>query len=126
MQASFPGYSELQLDLETIADWVLRDKGHINCPLTESVSTNQSLLYTNKTAFVCVDHNKLWEILKEMGIPEHLTCLLRNLYTGQKATVRTRYGTTDWFRIGKGVLKVVNCHPAYLLCRVHHAKWQAR
>ena len=54
-------------------------------------------------AFDCVDHNKLWKILKEMGIPDHLTCLLRNLYTGQEATVRTGHGTTDWFHIGKGV-----------------------
>ena len=54
-------------------------------------------------AFDCVDHNKLWKILKEMGIPEHLTCLLRNLYAGQKATVRTGHGTTDWSQIGKGV-----------------------
>ena len=53
--------------------------------------------------FDCVDHNKLWKILKEMGIPEHLTCLLRNLYVGQEATVRTGHGTTDWFQIGKGV-----------------------
>ena len=51
----------------------------------------------------CVDHYKLWKILKEMGIPDHLTCLLRNLYAGQVATVRTRHGTTDWFQIGKGV-----------------------
>ena len=50
-----------------------------------------------------VDHNKLWEILKKMGIPDHLTCLLRNLYAGQEATVRTGHGTTDWFQIGKGV-----------------------
>ena len=54
-------------------------------------------------AFDCMDHNKLWKILKEMGIPEHLTCLLRNLYAGQEATVRTGHGTTDWFQIGKGV-----------------------
>ena len=54
-------------------------------------------------AFDCVDHNKLWKILKEMGIPEHLTCCLRNLYTGQEETVRTGHGTTDWFQIGKGV-----------------------
>ena len=54
-------------------------------------------------AFDCVDHNKLWNILKELGIPDHLTCLLRNLYAGQEATVRTRCGTTDWFQIGKGV-----------------------
>ena len=54
-------------------------------------------------AFICVDHNKLWKILEEMGIPDHLTCLMRNLYAGQEATVRTRHGTTDWFQIGKGV-----------------------
>ena len=54
-------------------------------------------------AFDCVDHNKLWKILKEMGIPDYLICLLRNLYAGQEATVRTGHGTTDWFQIGKGV-----------------------
>ena len=54
-------------------------------------------------AFDCVDHNKLWKILKEMGIPDHLICLLRNLYAGQEATVRTGHGTTDWFQIGKRV-----------------------
>ena len=54
-------------------------------------------------AFDCVDHNQLWKILKEMGNPDHLTCLLRNLYAGQEATVRTGHGTTDWFQIGKGV-----------------------
>ena len=52
---------------------------------------------------LCVDHNKLWKFLKEMGIPNHLTCLLRNLYAGQEATARTGHGTTDWFQIGKGV-----------------------
>ena len=60
-------------------------------------------------AFDCVDHNKLWKILKEMGIPDHLTCLLRNLYAGQEATVRIGHGTTDWFQIGKGV------HQGYIL-----------
>ena len=54
-------------------------------------------------AYDCVDHNKLWKILREMGIPDHLTCLLRNLYAGQEATVRRGHGTTDWFQIGKGV-----------------------
>ena len=54
-------------------------------------------------AFDCVDHNKLWKILKELGIPYHLTCLLRNLYAGQEATVRTGHGTACWFQIGKGV-----------------------
>ena len=67
-------------------------------------------------AFDCVDHNELWEILQEMGIPDHLTCLLRNVYAGQEATVRTGHGTTDWFQIGKGIeyVKAVYCHPAYL------------
>ena len=54
-------------------------------------------------AFDCVDHNKMWKILKEMGIPDHLSCLLRNLDAGQEATVRTGHVTTDWFQIGKGV-----------------------
>ena len=59
-------------------------------------------------AFDYVDHNKLWKILKEMGIPEHLTCLLKNVYVGQEATVRTGHGTTDWFQIGKGVRQGCN------------------
>ena len=59
-------------------------------------------------AFDCVDHNKLWKILREMGIPDHLTCLLRNLYAGQEATIRTGHGTTDWFQIGKGVCQGCN------------------
>ena len=65
-------------------------------------------------AFDCVDHKKLWKILKEMGIADHLTCLLRNLYAGQEATVRTGHGITDWFQIGKGVRQGIYCHPAYL------------
>ena len=60
-----------------------------------------------------MNHNKLGKILKEMGIPDHLTCLLRNLYAGQQATVRTGHGTTDWFQIGKGYVKAVYCYPAY-------------
>ena len=63
-------------------------------------------------AFDCVDHNNQWKILKEMGLSDHLTCLLRSLYACQEATVRTRYGT-DWFKIRKGVQQVY-CHPAYL------------
>ena len=62
-----------------------------------------ALLKQNAKAFDCVDHNQLWKILKEMGIPDHLTCLLRNLYASQEATVTTGNGTTDWFQIGKGV-----------------------
>ena len=65
-------------------------------------------------AFDCVDHNKLWKILRQMGIPDHLTCLLRNLYAGQEATVRTRHGKTDWFQIRKGVCQGCILSP-YLL-----------
>ena len=74
-----------------------------------SIKTSISALLTmsqsksKAKAFDCVDHNKLWKILKEMGMPDHLICLLRNLYAGQEATGRTGHGTTDWFQIGKGV-----------------------
>ena len=71
------------------------------------------LLYFYARAFDCVDHNKLWKILQEMGIPDHLTCLLRNLYAGQEETVRTGHETTDWFQIGKGLVKAVYCNSAY-------------
>ena len=76
-------------------------------------------------AFDCVDHNKLWKILQDMGIPDHLTCLLRNLYTGQQATVRIRHGTTDWFQIGEGVHQgfmlspcLFNLHEEYIIRNV--------
>ena len=68
-----------------------------------SRKTSISALIDYAKAFDCMDHNKLWKILKKVGIPDHLTCLLRNLYAGQEATVRTGHGTTDWFQIGKGV-----------------------
>ena len=68
-------------------------------------------------AFDSVDHNKLWKILKEMIIPDHLTCLLRNLYAGHKATVRTGHGTTDWFQIGKGVCE--GCILSPCLCNLY-------
>ena len=77
------------------------------CWIAEKAREFQKNIYfcfiDHAKAFDCVDHNKLWKILKEMGIPAHLTCLLRNLYAGQEATVRTGHGTTDWFQIGKKV-----------------------
>ena len=84
-----------------------RDQIANNCWIMEKARVFQKNIYFcfidyTKT-FDCVDHSKLWKILKEMGIPDHLTCLLRNLYAGQKATVRTGQGATDWFQIGKGV-----------------------
>ena len=65
-------------------------------------------------AFDCVDYNKLWKIFKEMGIPDHLTCLLRNLYAGQEATVISRRRTTDWFKSGKESVKAAYCHHTYV------------
>ena len=80
---------------------------------SRKISTSGSIDYAK--AFDCVDNNKLWKILKEMGIPDHVTCLLRNLYAGQEATVRTAHGTTDWFQIRKEYIKAIYCHhPAYL------------
>ena len=79
-------------------------------------------------AFDCVDHNKLWEILKEMGIPDHLTYFLRNLYAGQEATVRTGHRRTDWFQIARGVRQGYILSPClFNICRVHHEKcWAGR
>ena len=84
-------------------------------------------------ALDCVDHNKLWKTLKEMGIPEHLICLLRNLYAGQEATVRTGHGTTDWFQIGKGVrqgsilsLCLLNLYVEYIMRNSRLEEAQAR
>ena len=78
-------------------------------------------------AFDCVDHNKVWKIPQEIGILDHLTCLLRNLGSGSKATVRTRHGTTDWFQIRKGVCQSCILSPClFNLCRVHLVKCQAR
>ena len=77
------------------------------CWIIEKAGKFQKNIYFCLTvytkAFDCVDHSKLWKILQEMRIPDHLTCLLRNLYAGQEASVSTRHGTTDWFQIGKGV-----------------------
>ena len=93
-----------KLDLEKA------EKSEIKLPTTVGSSKKQEFqkniyfCFTESAkAFNCVDHKKLWKILKEMGIPDHLTCLLRNLYVGQEATVRTGHGITDWFQIGKGV-----------------------
>ena len=76
-------------------------------------------------AFDCVNHNKLWKILKEMGIPDHLTCLLRNLYVGagQEVAVRTRHGTTDWFKIGKGVRQSCMLSPCLFNFYAEYISW---
>ena len=84
-----------------------RDQTANNCWIIEKARKVQKNIYFCFTDYAkdfdCVDHNQVWKILREMGIPDHLTCLLRNLYAGQEATVRTGHGTTDWFQIGKRV-----------------------
>ena len=77
-------------------------------------------------AFDCMDHNKQWKILKEMGIPDHLTCLLRNLYAGQEATVRTGHGTMDWFQIRNGVCQGCILSPSLFNLHAEYITWNAR
>ena len=93
-----------RLDLEKAEEPEIKS---IICWIIEKAREFQKNIYfcfiDYTKAFDCVDHNKLWKILEEMGIPDHLACLLRNLYAGQEATVRTRHGTTDWFKTGNGV-----------------------
>ena len=78
----------------------------------ESPLDGKEIKLVNPKGNHCVDHQKLWKILQEIGILDHLTCLLKDLYAGQEAQVRTGLGTTDWFQIGKGVRQ--GCHPAHL------------
>ena len=88
-----------------------------NIMISKGSESQRTICCFNSIDIKCwdyVNHNKLWKILKEMGIPDHLTCLLRNLYAGQEATVRTGHGTTDWSKLGKEYVKAVDCHPAYL------------
>ena len=93
-----------KLDLEKAEERDLVANIHWIIEKTRKFQKNIYLCFIDYTkAFDCVDHNKLWKILKEMGIPDHLTCRLRYLYAGQETTVRTRQGRMDWFKIGKGV-----------------------
>ena len=89
--------------------------GNICWIIEKARKLQKNIYFTDYTkAFDCVDHNKLWKILQKMGLPDHLTCLLRNLYAGQEATVRTGHGTTDWFQSGKEYVKAIYGHPTYL------------
>ena len=93
-----------KLDLEKTEEPEIKSPTSIGVEKAREFQKNIYFCFIDYTkAFECVNHNKLWKILQEMGIPDHLTCLLRNLYAGQEATVRTGHGTTDWFQIGKGV-----------------------
>ena len=108
-------FQMFKLDLEKA------EEPEIKLPTSTGSSKNQEFqkyiyfcfIYYAKS-FDCVENNKLWKILQEMGIPDHLTCLLRNLYAGQEATIRTGHGTADWFQSGKKCIKAVYCHPVYL------------
>ena len=97
-------FQMFKLDLEKAEEPEIKLPIHWIIEKTREFQKNTSFCFIdyNKT-IDCVDHNKLWNILQEMGIPDHLTCLLRNLYAGQEATVRTEHGTTNWFQTGKGV-----------------------
>ena len=97
-------FQMFKLDLEKAEEpeiKLLTSIGSLKKQESSRKSSTSALLPMPKSC--CVDHNKLWKILQEMGIPDHLTCLLRNLYAGQEATVRTEHGTRDWFQIRKGV-----------------------
>ena len=103
-----------KLDLENGEDPEVKLPTSVGSSIKQESSRKtaiSALLTVPKPLTVWITSN--WKILKEMGMPDHLTCLLRNLYAGQEATVRTGHGTTDWFQIGKGVLKAVYCHPAF-------------
>ena len=94
----------IKLDLEKAEDPEIKLPTSLDHQKAREFQKNIYFCFIAYTkAFDCVDHNKVWKILKEMGIPGHLSCLLRNLYAGQEATVRTGHGTTDWIQIGKGV-----------------------
>ena len=111
MNCEFPdiqvGFRKGRGTRDQIANWII-----------EKASEFQKNIYfcfiDYAKALDCVDHKKLWKILKEIGIPDHLTCLLRNRYAGQEATVRTGHGTTDWFQIGKGVCQGCILSPCLL------------
>ena len=93
-----------KLDLEKAEEPEIKLPTSIGSSKKQEFQKNIYFCFIDYTkAFDCVDHNKLWKILKEMGIQDYLTCLLRNLYVGREATIRTGHGTTDWFQIGKGV-----------------------
>ena len=109
-------FQMFELDLEEAGEPEIRLPTSVgSSKKQESSRKNIYFCFVDDTkAFDCMDHNKLWKILQEMEIHDHLTCLLRNLYAGQEATVRTAHRTTDWFQIGKEYVKAVYCHPAYL------------
>ena len=136
LQASFQQYMNWQLS--DVQGGIRKGRGTRDqianiCWIIEKAREFQKNIYfcfiDYAKAFDCVDHNKLWKILKEMGIPDHLICLLRNLHAGQEATVRTRLGKMDWFKIGKGVCEGCILSPClFNLCAeyiMQNAHWMS-
>jgi len=116
-----------KLDLEKARNQRSNCQHLLDYKKSKSISKNIYFCFINYAKlFDCVDHNKLWKILQEMGIPDHLTCLLRNLYAGQKATVRTGHGKTDWFQIGKGVCQGCILSPCWFNLYAEYIMWNAR
>ena len=123
-----------KLDLETPKESEIKLPTSIGSSKKQEFQKNIYFCFIdNAKDFDCVDHDKLWKILQEMGIPDHLTCLLRNLYAGQEATVRTRHGTTDWFQIGKGVRQgcilspcLFNLYTEYIMLGLMKHKLESR
>ena len=110
-------FQMFKLDLEKAEEPEIKlpiSTGSLKKQESSRKTSTSALLTMPKPLTLCVDHNKLWKILKEMGIPDHLICLLRKLYADQEATVRTGQGATDWFQIRKEYVKAVYCHPVYL------------
>ena len=103
---------------------MLHDDSPENCAFMSYNNSNSTVW--KQQFFGCVVHNKLWKILKKMGIPDHLTCLLRNHYVGQETTVRTRHGTMDWFKIGKGVHQGCILSPWLFNLYAEYIIWNAR
>ena len=122
LQARFQQYANLELpDVQTgfRKGRRTRDQSANICWIIEKAREFQKNIYFSfidyTKIFDCVDHNELWKIVQEMGIPEHFTCLLRNLHVGQEATVRIGHGRTDWFQIGKGDRKSTRLNSSHLL-----------
>ena len=117
---------------ELLVFWLWLSQACLSASGWGGAGTQLALLWYLLNPLFCVDHNKLWKILKEMGIPDHLTCILRNLYAGQEATVRTGHGTTDWFQRGKGVrqgcilsLCLFNLYAEYIIRNARFVEAQA-
>ena len=119
-------FQMFKLDLEKAEDMRSNCQHLLNHIKSKRVSEKNICFIDYAKAFDCVDHNKQSKILKETGIPDHLTCLLRNLYAGQEATLRTRYEKMDWFQIGKGVHQCCMLSDCFFKLYAEYIMWNAR